>query len=73
MREGLLVAFGQRVRELRQEKGLSQEQLAQLCGLHRNYIGGIERGERNPSLLNIGRIAQALGVEIAELFAGSRG
>lgn len=69
MRDGLLAAFGRRVRELRQERGLSQEQLAQKCGLHRNYVGGIERGERNPSLRNIVRIARALSVTVPELTA----
>ena len=56
------------MRELRERRGMSQEQLAQRCGLHRTYVGGIERGERNPSLINIGRIAAALGVEVGELF-----
>lgn len=60
--------FGGRVRELRARKGVSQEALADLAGLHRTYLGGIERGERNPSLVNIGRIADALGVPILELF-----
>jgi transcriptional regulator with XRE-family HTH domain len=59
------------VRELRAQQGLSQEQLAQRCGLHRTYIGGIERGERNPSLDNIGKIAAALSVKLTDLFAGS--
>ena len=62
------VAFGRRVRELRQLRGLSQEQLAEACGLHRTYIGGIERGERNPSLINIGRIATALSVTLDQMF-----
>ena len=53
---------------LRHEKGISQEALADLAGLHRTYVGGIERGERNPSLINIGRIAEALGVPILDLF-----
>jgi transcriptional regulator with XRE-family HTH domain len=61
-------AFGQRVRELRSEKGLSQEGLALACDLDRTYIGGIERGERNVSLVNIQKIAAALGVPIRELF-----
>jgi transcriptional regulator with XRE-family HTH domain len=59
------------VRELREQRGFSQEQLAERCGLHRTYIGGIERGERNPSLVNIGRIADALSVKIVELFASN--
>jgi transcriptional regulator with XRE-family HTH domain len=60
--------FGERVRELRQAKGLSQEELAFKTGVHRTYLGGIERGERNPSLKNIAAIAKALGVTLSELF-----
>ena len=61
-------AFGQRVRELRMKKGLSQEGLALACGLDRTYIGGVERGERNISLINIKRIADALHVAVREMF-----
>lgn len=60
--------FGAEVRRLRLKKGLSQEAFAELCGLHRTYVGAIERGERNVSIDNIARIAQALGVPIGELF-----
>jgi transcriptional regulator with XRE-family HTH domain len=60
--------FGDRMRELRRQLGISQEELAVRCGLHRTYVGGIERGERNPSLINIGRIADALQVRILDLF-----
>jgi transcriptional regulator with XRE-family HTH domain len=67
--KSLPARFGDRVRELRRRKGISQEALADLAGLHRTYLGGIERGERNPDLVNIGRIADALGVPLAELFA----
>jgi transcriptional regulator with XRE-family HTH domain len=62
--------FGERVRELRKEKGLSQEALALACELDRTYIGGVERGERNISLLNIHKIAGALGVSAREFFNG---
>lgn len=69
----LQTAFGQRVRELRKVRGWSQEELAHRAGLHYTYVGGIERGERNPALVNIGRIARALGVTPGELFEFDRG
>lgn len=62
--------FGQRLRDRRLELGLSQEALAEAAGLHRNYVGSVERGERNIALVNILRIAGALGVDPAELVAG---
>lgn len=62
--------FGRRVRHLRLQLGISQEELAHRCNLHRTYIGGIERGERNPSLRNIVRIAKALGISPSKLFDG---
>ena len=61
-------AFGKRVRQLRIAKGLSQEELAFRAGVHRTYLGGIERGERNPSLKNIAAMARALDVPLSELF-----
>jgi len=60
--------FGERLRHLRKQNGLSQETLALACGLDRTYIGGIERGERNLSLINIYKIANALGISAQELF-----
>jgi len=60
--------FGERVRALRLAIGLSQEELAFKSGMHRTYLGGIERGERNPSLRNIAAIAKALGVTLPQLF-----
>ena len=60
--------FGNRVRKLRKGKGWSQEEFADECGLHRTYIGAIERGERNVSLKNIHAIAKALGISVKELF-----
>lgn len=66
----ILGRFGTRVREMRKTKGLSQEAFADLCGLDRTYMGGIERGERNVALRNINVIAQALGVTISELMQG---
>ena len=59
--------FGDRVRELRVAQGLSQEALAQKAGLHRTYIGGIERGERNVSLSNMNKIALALNLPLHKL------
>jgi transcriptional regulator with XRE-family HTH domain len=64
----ILKAFGQRVRFLRQQKNFSQETLAELAGIDRTYIGGVERGERNISLLNVKRVADAFGITISELF-----
>lgn len=61
-------AFGDRVRDFRKKKGLSQESLALACALDRTYIGGVERGERNLSLINIYKIAEALGVNVKDLF-----
>jgi transcriptional regulator with XRE-family HTH domain len=58
------------VRELRLERGLPQEGLAELAGLHRNYVGGIERGERNVGLDNIHALARALAVDVPHLFVG---
>lgn len=61
--------FGEKVRKERMKKGLSQEKLGFETGLDRTYISGIERGERNPSLKNIGRIAKALKLSLPELFS----
>ncbi len=60
--------FGQRVRTLRKEHGYSQEEFAYECGVHRTYMGDVERGERNVSIDNIARIAKSLGLKIHELF-----
>jgi transcriptional regulator with XRE-family HTH domain len=63
-----LEQFGRRVRALRERLGLSQEALAAQAGIHRTYMGGIERGERNICLKNIVRLAAALGVHPRDLF-----
>ena len=63
----LLRGFGERVRFYRVQRGWSQEELAEQTGLHRTYIGSLERGERNVSLINIHLISRTLGVTLAEL------
>lgn len=60
--------FGKRIRQLRQEKGWSQEELGEKAKLHRTYIGMIERAEKNITLENIEKLAKALGVSIASFF-----
>lgn len=62
-----LQRFGARVREERERLGISQEELADRAGLHRTYLGGVERGERNLGLLNLIRIAKALAVPASTL------
>jgi transcriptional regulator with XRE-family HTH domain len=66
-RDPLLVHFGFRVRRARERRGLTQEALGEAAGLHRTYVGSVERGERNVSLVNLYAIAGALGVPLPEL------
>jgi len=61
--------FGKAIRRRRRELDLSQEKLAEIAEIHRTYISSIERGERNPSLENIEKLAKALDISIADLFA----
>ena len=67
MKSKILLEFGCTVKKLRREKRWSQEELAKKAGLHRTYVGSIERSERNVSLINIERIAKALDVKIGNL------
>lgn len=69
----LLVAIGTAVRLLRKKKGISQENLAEAAGLHRTYVGMIERGEKNITVLSATRIAKALGVSLSALIRASEG
>ncbi len=68
--EDIVVILGKRLRELRGRTGLSQEKFAAKAGLDRTYYAGIERGERNPSVKQLAKIATALEVPIGALFAG---
>jgi transcriptional regulator with XRE-family HTH domain len=67
--DDLRAAFGRRVRELRRRLGISQEELADRAGIHWTYLGGIERGERNPALVNIGKVVRALQVSLADFWS----
>lgn len=68
MKKEILIKFGQRVREERMKQNLSQEELASKAGVHRTYIGMVERAEKNITLENIEKIAKALGLNISDLF-----
>ncbi|MBO6621365.1 MAG: helix-turn-helix transcriptional regulator [Balneola sp.] len=67
-KQNILIKFGDKVREIRKEKDLSQEELAHKADLHRTYIGMIERAEKNITLINIEKIANALEISIKDLF-----
>jgi transcriptional regulator with XRE-family HTH domain len=66
-KEEILIAFGKRVKEERLKVGISQEELAARAGVHRTYIGMVERAEKNITLINIEKIAKALNITISEL------
>ena len=70
MASNIRVAFGKRIRQVRLAKGFTQESLADTIGLHRTYIGNIERGEESVSVDNAAKIAKALKVSLSELFKG---
>jgi len=69
----LLRALGQRIRELRTEHGYSQEAFADKCGVHRTFMGTVERGESNLSFQNIAKVATTLGVPLSTLFLNLEG
>lgn len=66
--DNTLKLLGARIRKVRLEQGLSQEKLALLSGLHRTYVGAVERGERNVTLKNIEKLSKTLNVSLGELF-----
>ncbi|MCD4812726.1 helix-turn-helix domain-containing protein [bacterium] len=66
-KDQISIKFGEKVRKVRIKKGLSQEKLAELADLHRNYIGMIERAERNVTLMNAAKIAKALKLRVRDL------
>ena len=70
MNEDVCVRFGEKVRDIRLELGYSQEELSFKAGLHRTYISSVERGERNISIVNIQKLADALGLKMRDLMPG---
>ncbi len=64
----LATKLGALIRDLRESKGLSQEGLAHVCGLHRTYVGAIERGEKTMTITTAAKFARALGMSLSELF-----
>jgi transcriptional regulator with XRE-family HTH domain len=68
----VLVRFGKRLRQIREKVGVSQERLAEMARLHRTYVSSVERGKRNISLLNIDRLASALGISLRQLMPETR-
>lgn len=69
----ILIKFGNKIQILRKIKNLSQEELAHICGLHRTYIGMIERGEKNITLKNIEKLSKALDINISDLLKDLNG
>lgn len=68
--QGYLKKVGLNIRQVRKEKGMSQESLALAADLDRSYVGGVERGERNIAVINLKKIAEALNVSLSELLKG---
>lgn len=69
MKKKILIQFGRKVRKQRMKRGLSQEGLASRAGVHRTYIGMIERAEKNITMENIEKISKALGLKLSDLFS----
>jgi transcriptional regulator with XRE-family HTH domain len=67
--DGPLKQLGQRIRDLRKERGWSQERFADVCGVHRTYMGHLERGEKNVSFNTLVRLSEALGISLPELLS----
>lgn len=67
MDKKILKVFGERIQSLRKKNGWSQEELADKSGFHRTYIGMVERGERNPSLINLEKFAKAFDIKLSQL------
>jgi len=70
MKREIIVKFGNKVRDERKKLGISQEELAARAGVHRTYIGMLERAEKNITLENIDKICKALGLNISDFFSG---
>lgn len=68
--KSLIGTLADNVRRLRHDQDLSQEELADICGLHRTYVGSVERGERNVTLSSLEVLANALGVSVVDLLTG---
>ncbi len=71
--DDLLRRLGQRIRDLRSQRGWSQEEFADVCRVHRTYMGHLERGEKNVSITSVVRVSAALGITLSALFAGVDG
>lgn len=70
VQEELLKVLGQRIRDLRLKQGYSQESFADRCGVHRTFMGTVERGESNLSFSNLAKIADALGITLSQMLSG---
>ena len=73
VKDELLRRLGQRIRDLRSQRGWSQEEFADVCRVHRTYMGHLERGEKNVSITSVVRVSAALSINLSELFAGVDG